>query len=148
VTRYLLDTNIISDPLKPEPSAALEAWMQDQAGSDLFVATLTIAELWRGILQRTGGRRRRQLEAWFTGPSGPESLFRGRILDFNLPSAMEWARLMAEGSIAGRPRSALDMVIAAIAMANDCVVVTANERHFEGVVAFINPAREQAADAD
>jgi predicted nucleic acid-binding protein len=47
---------------------------------------------------------------------------------------------MAEGHAGGRPRSALDMIIAATAVVHDCVVVTANERHFRDVVAFINPA--------
>jgi predicted nucleic acid-binding protein len=144
VTRYLLDTNILSDPLRPQPSAVLEKWMQGQAGQDLFIATLTIAELWRGVLQRTPGRRRRELEDWFASPSGPQALFSGRILSFDLSAAMEWARLMAEGSASGRPRSALDMVIAATAVANDCMVATANERHFDGVVPFINPLREIA----
>jgi predicted nucleic acid-binding protein len=120
--------------------------MEDQVGSDLFIATLTIAELWRGILQRSPGQRRDKLAAWFAGPTGPEALFNGRILTFDLVAAKEWARLMAEGSTFGRPRSALDMVIAAIAVANDCVVATANERHFESVVPFINPLRERAEE--
>jgi hypothetical protein len=147
VTRYLLDTNIISDPLKPQPSRALEEWMRGQAGNDLFIATLTIAELWRGVLQRAAGRRRRELEAWFTGSSGPEALFRGRILTFDIAAALEWARLMAEGSASGRSRSAVDMVIAAIAVANNCVVASANERHFGGVVPFVNPLRDQGKSA-
>ena len=55
--------------------------------------------------------------------------------------AFEWARMMAEGTAAGRPRNAIDMIIAATAAANDCVVVTANERHFRDIVEFINPMR-------
>jgi toxin FitB len=142
VTRYLLDTNVISDPLRLQPSAALEKWMRAQVGQDLYIATLTIAELWRGVLQRAPGRRRRDLEDWFAGASGPEALFSGRILSFDLSAAMEWGRLMAEGATSGRPRSALDMVIAAIAITNNCVVATANERHFDDIVPFINPLRE------
>jgi len=74
-------------------------------------------------------------------PKGPQILFDGRILPFDLGAAMEWARIMAEGTAAGRPRSAVDMVIAATAAANDCVVVTANERHFQGAVDLVNPLR-------
>jgi len=48
---------------------------------------------------------------------------------------------MAEGTSTGRPRSGLDMIIAATAVANDCVVVTANERHFDGIVEYLNPFR-------
>jgi hypothetical protein len=52
---------------------------------------------------------------------------------------MEWARIMAAGTAAGRPRSPIDMIIGATAAANNCVVVTANERHFRNVVEFLNP---------
>jgi toxin FitB len=48
---------------------------------------------------------------------------------------------MADGRAIGQPRSPLDMIVAAIAVANDCIVATANERHFQGVVEFINPLR-------
>jgi len=141
VTRYLLDTNIISEAVKPQPSPLIAEWVQGQAGADLFIATLTIAEIRRGILEIVAGRRRRQLERWFSGPDGPQRLFEGRILPFDLRAAMEWAQLMAEGTAVGRPRSAVDMIIASVAAANDCVVVTANERHFQGAIDFINPLR-------
>jgi len=86
-----------------------------------------------------GGQRRRGLEIWFTGSQGPQALFRDRILSFDERAAIEWGRIMAEGRIAGHPRSPFDMLIAATAVANDCVVVTANERHFQDVVEFVNP---------
>jgi predicted nucleic acid-binding protein len=141
VTRYLLDTNIVSDAVKPRPMPAITHWVADQLSADLFIATLTVAELWRGILQRAPGQRQHQLFAWFIGPNGPQHLFRNRILAFDLAAGMEWARMMAEGSLAGRPRGGIDMIIAATAVAHGCVVVTGNERHFEGVVEFINPLR-------
>jgi predicted nucleic acid-binding protein len=56
------------------------------------------------------------------------------------PATLAWARLMAEGTAAGRPRSALDMIIAAVAEANGCIVVTNNERDFAGVE-ILNPIR-------
>ena len=139
MTRYLLDTNIVSEASRPRPSAAVANWIQNQADSDLFVSTLTIAEIWRGVLETASGRRRRNLEAWFGGAEGPASLFSGRILPFDEPAAMEWARIMAAGTAVGRPRSPIDMIIAATATANSCVVVTVNERHFRDVVEFLNP---------
>jgi predicted nucleic acid-binding protein len=139
VTRYLLDTNIISDALKPRPSASIAGWLQSQDDTDLYIAALTVAEIWRGVLTTPGGRRRRGLEIWFAGSQGPQALFRDRILSFDERAAIEWGRIMAEGRIAGHPRSPLDILIAATAVANDCVVVTANERHFQDVVEFLNP---------
>jgi predicted nucleic acid-binding protein len=141
VTRYLLDTNIISDVVKPQPSGALIEWLGDQADEDLCIATWTLAEVRRGILQMPTGRRRSQFEAWFSGPQGPPRLFAGRILNFDEQAAEAWAGIMADGHLNGRPRSALDMIIAAVALANDCTLVTDNERHFAGVIPFLNPMR-------
>jgi toxin FitB len=142
VTRYLLDTNIISDVIKPEPSKSLLAWMGTQRDDELFIATLTVAEIRRGILEKPRGKRRNALDAWFAGPEGPQALFAGRILPFDEQAALLWARLMAEGKAAGRPRNALDMIIASVAGANDCIVVTANERDFMGLT-ILNPLRNR-----
>ncbi|MBN9561776.1 MAG: PIN domain-containing protein [Alphaproteobacteria bacterium] len=138
--RYLLDTNILSNFTKPAPSESLVAWMADQSDDDLFIASLTLAELRRGVLEKPAGKRRDQLDAWFSGPQGPQALFAGRILPFDERAGLAWAELMAEGKAAGRPRSGLDTIIAAIAAANDCVVVTDNERDFAGIE-LINPLR-------
>ncbi len=140
MTRYLLDTNIISNVVKPQPSALLVDWMARQLNEDLFVASLTIAEIRRGILELPSCRKRDGLEAWFTGEEGPRALFAGRMLSFDDRAGLIWARLMAEGKAQGRPRSALNMILAAVAEANDCVVVTDNERDFKGLAIF-NPLR-------
>jgi predicted nucleic acid-binding protein len=140
VSRNLLDTNIISNVTKPAPSEALIAWMAEQSDASLFISSLTVAELQRGILEKPEGRKRRDLERWFSGPEGPQALFAGRVLPFDEKAALVWARLMAEGTAKGRPRSPLDMIIAAVAEANDCVVVTENERDFAGVK-IVNPLR-------
>ena len=70
----------------------------------------------------------------------PQALFRGRVLAFDADAALIWARLMSQGTHAGRPRSAFDMVVAAIGEANHCVVITDNKKHFPGVN-FLNPLR-------
>jgi predicted nucleic acid-binding protein len=140
VTRYLLDTNIISDATKPSPSKSLLVWLGRRADEDLFIASLTIAEIFRGLLEKPAGRKRNELEAWFFGQDGPLELFAGRVLPFNERAALVWARLMAEGTAKGRPRSAFDMIIAAIATVNDCIVVTGNEKDFPGIE-VVNPLR-------
>lgn len=143
MTRYLLDTNILSNLVKPQPSASLMEWMAAQPDEDLFISSLTVAEIRRGILEKPRGKKRDALETWFAGPEGPPALFAGRVLAFDDKAALIWARLMAEGKAAGRPRSALDMIIAAAAGANDCVVVTDNERDFVGLQIF-NPMSASA----
>ncbi|HEY6518517.1 MAG TPA: PIN domain-containing protein [Roseiarcus sp.] len=140
MTRYLLDTNIISNVVKLEPSESLLAWMSTQRDEDLFIASLTVAEIRRGILEKPRGKKRDVLDTWFSGPEGPQSLFAGRILPFDTKAGLVWAELMAKGKTTGKPRSGLDMIIAAIAGANECVVATDNERDFVGVQ-IVNPMR-------
>jgi toxin FitB len=138
--RFLLDTNIISNLVKPHPSDALISWMNEQIDTDLFIASLTVAEIRRGILEKPAGRKRQQLEAWFSGPDGPQALFAGRVLAFDEKAGLIWAWLMADGTAKGRPRSGFDTMIAAVAEANECVVVTDNERDFVGIK-VVNPLR-------
>jgi toxin FitB len=140
VTRYLLDTNIISNATKPVPSESLVEWMAGQYDDDLFISSLTVAEIRRGILDLPRGRKRDRLDAWFAGAEGPQSLFDGRVLAFDEKAALVWARLMSEGRAAGRPRGDLDMIVAAVAEANECMIVTDNEKHFPGLET-LNPLR-------
>ena len=140
MTRYLLDTNIISNVTKPAPAEALTAWMSRQADENLFISSLTVAEILRGVLEKPAGKKRKQLETWFAGPEGPPALFAGRVLPFDERAGLIWARLMSEGALTGQPRSPLDMIVAAIAEENGCVVVTDNEKHFAGLK-ILNPMR-------
>ena len=141
MTRYLLDTNIISNATKRIPSETLLSWMAEQIDDDLFIASLTVAEIRRGLLEKPAGRKRDELEAWFSGPEGPLALFAGHVLPFDEKAGLIWARLMADGTARGKPRSALDTMIAAIAEVNGCIVVTDNERDFAGID-ILNPLRE------
>lgn len=140
MTRYLLDTNILSNATKAIPSPSLVEWLSNQVDEDLFISSLTIAEIRRGIFEKPAGKKRRQLEDWFTGPEGPAALFDNRVLPFDQKAAHLWAELMSQGAASGRPRSALDMIIAATAMANNCVIVTDNEKDFAGLN-ILNPLR-------
>jgi toxin FitB len=139
---YLLDTNIISEATKLVPSEALVAWMSQQSDEDLFVSSLTVGEIWRGVLEKPAGKKRRQLERWFSGPEGPQALCATRVLPFDEKAALVWARLMAKGTASGRSRRAVDMIIAAIAEANECALVTADEKGFAGLK-IVNPLRTE-----
>lgn len=140
MTRYLLDTSIVSHVVKSQPSESLLAWMSRQRDEDLFIASLTVAEILRGVLDKPRGKKRGALDKWFSGPEGPQALFAGRILSFDDKAGLIWARLMAEGKAAGKPRSGLDMIIAAVARANECVLVTDNVKDFAGLE-VVNPMR-------
>ena len=101
--RYLLDTNIISNITRTSPSESLLAWMAEQNDDDLYISSLTVAEIRRGVLEKRAGKQRDQLEAWFAGSEGPQALFAGRVLAFDEAAALVWARLMADGKAQGRP---------------------------------------------
>lgn len=118
--------------------------MSDQNDEELFIASLTVAEIRRGILEKPAGKRRDRLEAWFSGPDGPLALFAGRVLPFDENAGLIWARLMADGKSRGRPRGALDTIIAAVAEAHNCTVVTDNEKDFADVE-IVNPLRASRA---
>jgi hypothetical protein len=140
VRGFLLDTNILSDAIKPIPSPLLLAWMEAQEDDRLFISSVSVAEILRGILDKPAGRKRSALEEWFAGRSGPRSLFAGRISAFDEAAALVWARLMSDGHARGKPRSEVDMLVAAIAEVNDCVIVTDNTRDFFDL-GTINPMR-------
>ena len=74
--RYLLDTNIISNITKTTPSEPLLTWMADQKDDDLFIASLTVAEIRRGVLEKPSGKRRDKLEKWFWGRTVRRCFFR------------------------------------------------------------------------
>jgi hypothetical protein len=136
--RYLLDTNILSNATKVAPSLTLNDWIAQQLDDSLFISAWTLGELRRGVLGKSIGKKRTLLEEWFVGI---QSWFGGRVLPFDERAALIWARLMHEGTAAGKPRSAIDMIVAAVAEANDCIVVTDNEKHFSGV-SVLNPLRK------
>jgi toxin FitB len=141
VTRFLLDTNIVSDLIKLRPQESLLRWMGAQADSELTFSAVSVGEVRRGIVDLPAGRKRQLLEEWYTGPKGPRAWFGSRIIAFDERAAEAWADLLTEGRRKGRPRDAIDMMIAATAIANGLTVVTLNERDFEGVVAHLNPLR-------
>ncbi|HJQ58468.1 MAG TPA: PIN domain-containing protein [Vineibacter sp.] len=143
MTRYLLDTSIIGALTQQEPAPALLAWMADRSDEDLFVTAFSVMEIWRAVLAAPRGGHSEDLRRWLSGAEGPEALFAGRVLSFDDRAARIWARLMAESSALGTRRSGLDMIVAAIAEANDCIVVTDNEAAYAGLP-IVNPTRPES----
>jgi predicted nucleic acid-binding protein len=140
----LLDTNILTEAIRPRPDPSVALWLQNYPPEALFIASVVLGEVWQGLAALPEGRRKLQLLSWFAGSSGPRSLFAGRILPLDEMAAMQWAEFIAAGRMAGRPRSPLDMQIAAIAKVNGCAVVTLNQADFaplKGEVELIDPRR-------
>lgn len=133
----ILDTNVVSEPLKPKPNPGVLAWLGAQAPDTLYVTTITIAEMTSGVEKMPKGRRR---EALSEAIDEVFALFDGRVLVFDVPSAKAFGKLLSSANSAGNPIGFSDAAIAGIAAANDFAIATGNGKDFRGTkVRIINP---------
>jgi hypothetical protein len=140
VPRYLLDTNILNQVIKPASPDALAAWLDAQADEDLYICSMNLAEIWNAILQLAAGEKCSEREGWFTGPRASRIVCGGRVLSFDDKAGEIWARLTSERCTAGLPCAPVDMIYAAIAEANGCILITDREEHFIGLD-VLNPLK-------
>lgn len=119
---FLLDTNIVSELIKPQPEIKLAKWIETTAEALLFLSVLTIGEIRKGIASQHDPRRRAKLEAWLVGDL--QVRFAGRVLLIDAAIAERWGRLAAEGEKAGRPIAVIDGLLAATAQHHDLTFVT------------------------
>lgn len=130
MTRYLLDTTIVSDGLRPRPDPRIAEWLGAVRSSASFLSAMTLGELRHGIaLLPSGSDRRESLTQWLDDDLLVR--FRGRILPFDLAAALAWGDLFGEARAKGVTLPIIDSQIAAIAKVNDLTLVTRNTRHFE-----------------
>lgn len=123
----LLDTNVISEAMKPEPHAAVRDWLDAQAAETLFVSSVTIAELMFGIGALPQGKRKNKLASALDGVL---ELFADRILSFDTGSARRYADLAIEARAAGKGFPTPDGYIAAIAAARGFAVASRDTSAF------------------
>ena len=134
----MIDTNIVSELMRAEPSAEVLDWMDDRPPRELFVTAVTEAEVRTGIALLPEGRRRRGLAEACERAFG--SLFAGRVLPFYSDAARTYAEIAAAGRVLGRPVSKADCQIAAIARSRGMAVATRNVRDFEDMgIDIFNP---------
>jgi predicted nucleic acid-binding protein len=134
----ILDTNVVSEMMRPRPDQTVMAWLDDQDADQLRLAAMTAAELLQGAFGLTQGRRARELSQ-AVGEILDEE-FRDRILPFDVDAALEFADVMVRRSRYGRPISVADAVIAATARSQYAAVATRNTRDFVGLgLVLINP---------
>ena len=133
----LLDTCVVSEALKPAPDGRVLAWLDSLKEEEVFLPSLVLGELRKGIEALADGQRRGALALWL---GQLEDRFAGRILPFDGAVASQWGSLMARQTRSGRPIPALDAQIAAHALHSGAVLATRNTADFEtaGCVVF-NP---------
>lgn len=131
MTGFLLDTNVVSETVRPRPEPRVLAWLKGRAPEELYLSAVVFGELARGARGTRDAARRRAYERWIRRDLARR--FDGRILPFDKDAAEIWGEIMGEGDRAGRPRPAMDAQIAAIARRHDLTLATRNIRDFEGM---------------
>ena len=134
----LLDTNVLSELMRPTPDSSVLAWMATQPAQSLYTTSITQAEILHGIMLLAQSQRRRAFEA------AADAMFRedfiGRILSFGSDAASPYARIAVDRRRAGRPISQFDAQIAAIARSRGAMIATRNTADFEACgVDLVNP---------
>lgn len=127
---FLLDTNVVSEWVKPRPDPGVVAWLAQVDEDRVFLGVVTLAELRHGIERMDDGARRRRLDTWLRHELPLR--FEGRILAIDAAVADAWGRIMAAGKARGRPMGLMDAFVAALALTYDLTLVTRNAAHFVG----------------
>jgi len=137
----LVDTNVVSEPMRTRSDRRVVAWLDRQRTETLFISTITVSEILFGIAALPAGRRRSRLGEAFEREI--ERLFEGRILSFDLAAARAYASLMSGARARGLSLSMADGQIAAVAAASGLSVATRDEAPFRAAgVNTVNPWTE------
>jgi len=133
----VLDTNVVSEAMKPEPHPAVRAWLNNQVAETLYLSSVTLAELLFGISSLPTGKRKEVLALALDGLMG---LFMDRVLPFDVDAARRYAELAVTAKRGGRGFPTPDGYIAAIAVSRGFIVASRDTGPFEAVgVSIINP---------
>ena len=133
----VLDTNVVSEAMKPEPFPAVRAWLNDQFTETLYLSSVTLTELLLGIAALPAGKRKEMLAQTLAGLMG---LFRDRVLPFDTDAARHYAELAVKARTAGLGFPTPDGYIAAIAASRGFIVASRDTAPFEAAgVSVINP---------
>ena len=132
---FLLDTNVISEPMKPRPNPGLLAWLAEIDEDSVFISVVTITELRYGVERLAAGTRRKRLDAWLQHDLPLR--FEGRVLPIDAVVADACGRLVARSESVGRPIEPRDAFIAATAEVHALTLVTRNASDFEPAIKAI-----------
>ncbi len=145
--RFLLDTNVISELVKPLPNENVWEWVNALPDEQLFISSITIGELQRGIELLPPSIRRSDYERWLQEQILTQ--YADRIIAVDTMVMLRWGALMAGTAAKGRPLPVFDSLLAATALTHNMQLVTRNVQDFaETGVQVVNPWQEQGAEGD
>ena len=134
----LLDTNVLSEPMRPVPEARVAVWLDAQPLETLYLSAMSVAELRAGVALLPTGKRRTALHEQLEGQVLP--LFAGRVLPFDMACTQAYAELLAQVRKAGHGIETADALIAAVALAHGLIVATRDTGPFLAAgLRLINP---------
>lgn len=137
----VLDTNVVSETMRPRPERAVLDWLDRQQPDQLWLTAVNVAELMFGVARLPAGARQLQLADAIAVLLDED--FAGRVLAFDVDAAAVYAELVAERERAGRAIAMADAQIAAICLRHGATLATRNTKDFEGAgVALVNPWSE------
>ena len=135
---FLLDTNVVSEWVKPEPDPGVITWLAEVDEDRVFMSVVTLAELRYGIERMAPGRRRTRLDRWLRDELPLR--FEGHLLLIDDAVADAWGKTVARCEMIGRPIGVMDAFIASIANVHALKLVTRNGSDFESIVQqIVNP---------
>ena len=135
---FLLDTNIISELIKPKPEAKLTEWVESADEDLLYLSVLTIGEIRKGIVTIEQGRRRIALQSWLETDLKPR--FSGRVLAIDETTADRWGAITGDAAAQGITVPVVDGLLAATALQYNLTLVTRNTKNLTGTnVQAFNP---------
>lgn len=134
---FLLDTNVVSEWVKPQPNAGLSQWMRSVDEESLFLSVISVAELRYGIDRMASGKRRSGLDEWLRYELPVR--FEGKILPIDPSIADTCGKIIHRAEALGRPIQVMDAFLAATAEAHRLTLVTRNVQHFNVLKTVLNP---------
>ena len=134
---FLLDTNAVSEWVRPRPNPGLIGWMESTDEDRVYISVITLAELRYGVERLAAGARRRRLEEWLAQELPLR--FEGRILPVDTNVAEAWGKTVSRNHAVGRPIGAMDAFLAATAEFHQLTLVTRNISDFQLLKAVLNP---------
>jgi toxin FitB len=134
----VLDTNVLSEALKPSPEQGVLRWLADQDRGAVYTTAITQAELLYGVEMLPAGKRKTRLQTALEGLFADE--FHGRILPFDVEAVLVYPKIVAGRDAIGRPISQFDAVIASVCRSRNAAIATRNVSDFEDCgLRIVNP---------